>query len=134
MVTLTDLNDEPTVDGGAQEPELVPLANCGRIIETLSSSTRRSIMAEICVEPQNPASVAERIDTSVQNVLYHLDHLEDAGLVTVIDTHYSEKGHQMDVYAPTSTVIVIDVEGEADSHTENGAPDDDELATTPMVQ
>jgi len=47
------------------------------------------------------------VDSSLQNVGYHLSRLEDAGLVTVVGTRYSEKGVEMDGYAPTVGAIVI---------------------------
>ena len=44
---------------------------------------------------------------SVQNVSYHLDNLEDAGVVEVADTRYSEKGKEMNLYAPADDPVVV---------------------------
>lgn len=125
MVTLRDLNRDSNNDVAKARPEFVPLSESGCIIETLSVASRRAILSEICSEPANAAAVAERVGTSVQNALYHLAELEEAGLVTVVGTHYSEKGLQMRVYGPTSTVIVIDVE-EDDSARSEGAFEESE--------
>ena len=111
MVTLEDLNPDPPDSGAvADEAAFVSLAEAGQIVETLGSATRRSMVVALSEEPRNAASLAREIDTTVQNATYHLDQLQEAGLVTVVGTHYSEKGSEMDVYAPTSASIVIDVE------------------------
>ena len=47
------------------------------------------------------------VDTSLQNVQYHLDRLESAGAIEVVDTVYSEKGREMDVYAPADQPLVV---------------------------
>jgi hypothetical protein len=54
-----------------------------------------------------PAELADEIDTSVQNIHYHLGKLEGADLVDSIDTAYSSRGVEMDVYAPTNEAIVL---------------------------
>lgn len=55
--------------------------------------------------------MADRVGTSLQNAAYHLDRLLDAGLVTVIETWYSAKGKEMDVYAPATEPLVLFVGG-----------------------
>lgn len=116
MVSISDLNrDVPPDTSPEDDPQFVSLAESGSIVETLSSATRRCILTEVCAEPTNAAALAERVDTSIQNVRYHLDTLETAGLVTVEGTYYSDKGLKMDVYGATSTVIVIAVDGQDDT-------------------
>ncbi|KAB7516086.1 helix-turn-helix domain-containing protein [Halosegnis rubeus] len=77
------------------------------LLAALGSETARSIVATLHEEPASPAKLADRVDTSVQNVQYHLTRLEDAGVVTVAGTAYSEKGREMDVYAPADSPLVI---------------------------
>jgi DNA-binding transcriptional ArsR family regulator len=77
------------------------------LIEALSSETAREILAALHDEPAPPSQLAEAVDTSLQNVQYHLENLADAGAVEVIDTVYSEKGREMDVYAPADRPLVI---------------------------
>ena len=40
-------------------------------------------------------------------MLYHLEQLTEAGLVTVVETSYSVRGNEMDVYAPAADPVVI---------------------------
>lgn len=110
MVTIDQLAPPPEVEiEQPAEPEVIALDNAGDLFETLSSDIRREILDELGAQPTNAATLAGAIDTSVQNVLYHLDRLREAGLVRVAGTHYSSKGKEMRVYAPTGGAIVIDV-------------------------
>nr|WP_246391941.1 helix-turn-helix domain-containing protein [Halosimplex pelagicum] len=51
--------------------------------------------------------MATELDSSVQNISYHLNRLQDADLVAVVETWYSEQGREMDVYAPTNSALVL---------------------------
>jgi len=77
------------------------------LISALSSDTARAVLAALHDEPRNPAALADDVGTSLQNAQYHLDRLDDAGLVEVADTVYSEKGREMDVYAPSDAPLVV---------------------------
>lgn len=77
------------------------------MLEALTSEGARAIMAELDREPASPTALAERVGTSLQNVSYHLSRLEDVDLVTVVGTRYSKKGHEMNVYAPAISSLVI---------------------------
>ncbi len=77
------------------------------ILAALSSGTARALLSALHDEPASPSDLADRVDTSLQNAQYHLEKLETAGAVEVIDTVYSEKGREMDVYAPADQPLVI---------------------------
>ncbi|POG54964.1 ArsR/SmtB family transcription factor [Haloferax marisrubri] len=82
------------------------------LLSALSSETARRVLAALHEQPTNAADLAERVDTSLQNVQYHLRKLDDAGLVEVVDTVYSEKGREMKVYAPADRPLVVVAAGE----------------------
>ncbi len=82
------------------------------LMSALSSDTARQVLSELHDEPAPPAEVADRVDTSLQNAQYHLANLEDAGAIQVVGTAYSEKGREMDVYAPADEPLVIFAGGE----------------------
>jgi DNA-binding transcriptional ArsR family regulator len=90
-----------------QEPRVVSFDDADAIIEALGSQTARSIMTALETGSMAPAELADRVDTSIQNVTYHLDRMADAGLVEVVDTSYSPRGAEMDMYAPVSSPVVI---------------------------
>ncbi|MBX0322516.1 helix-turn-helix domain-containing protein [Halomicroarcula sp. F13] len=77
------------------------------VLSALSSETARELLAALNREPAPPAELADRVGTSLQNTQYHLKKLENAGAVEVVDTAYSEKGREMDVFAPANQPLVI---------------------------
>lgn len=87
------------------------------VLEALASETARSVLLALAEEPRTASDLAGAVDTSLQNVHYHLNNLLEAGLVTGIGTWYSAKGKEMTVYAPSSEGIELQfepVDGEAD--------------------
>ena len=77
------------------------------VLSALSSDTARAVLAALHREPGPASDVADRVDTSLQNAQYHLKRLREAGLVEVGGTAYSEKGREMDVYAPADRALVL---------------------------
>jgi DNA-binding transcriptional ArsR family regulator len=75
--------------------------------DALGSETSRAIFELLYEEPRTPTELAEAIDSSRQNVHYHLRKLEAADLVHAVDTVYSSRGTEIDVYAPTSEAVVL---------------------------
>jgi DNA-binding transcriptional ArsR family regulator len=86
------------------------------VFSVLSSDASRSILEALYRGPATQSELADRVDTSIQNASYHLDNLVDADLVEVVDQWYSEKGREMDVYAPSGSPLVLVVgNGDTDS-------------------
>jgi len=85
------------------------------VFEALSAGTAREILAALYEDPDTASSVADRVDTSLQNASYHIEKLVDADLVEVADTWYSEQGREMKVYAPASDSLVLFASDEATS-------------------
>jgi len=106
MARLLPSQSDPEVDAS---PRVVGLDDddADDLLSALSSTTARNILGELHDEPTNPAELATSIDSSLQNVQYHLGRLESAGAIEVIDTVYSEKGREMDVYAPADRPLVV---------------------------
>ncbi|MFB6080154.1 MAG: ArsR/SmtB family transcription factor [Haloferacaceae archaeon] len=96
-----DEPDRETLVVSIGDPEASDLCSA------LASGTARTIVASLADDPTTASGVADRAGTSIQNARYHLDRLRDAGLVRVVDTWYSKKGNEMDVYAPTHDRIVL---------------------------
>ncbi|MFB6361226.1 MAG: ArsR/SmtB family transcription factor [Halobacteriales archaeon] len=71
------------------------------VFEALGSETARSILAALEDDPATASDLADRVETSLQNVQYHLGNLEAADLVAEVGTWYSSRGTEMTVYAPT---------------------------------
>ena len=107
-------------DAGA---ESVSLDEAGAVIDALASGTARSILGALYEEPRPASEIATAVETSTQNVNYHLGKLHEAGLVEVVDTWYSSKGAEMDVYAPTADPLCVFV-GASDDRTVSAAVDE----------
>ena len=93
----------------SDEAELLCIDNdqTTEILDSLSSDTSRTVFRHVNEEPQTATDLAQELDTSVQGVTYHLDNLCDAGLIDVLDTCYSEKGREMDVYGPSEQPYLV---------------------------
>lgn len=79
----------------------------GDLLSSLASDTARAILTALHEDPATASEIATRVDTSLQNARHHLGNLEEAGLVRVADTRYSEKGREMKVYAPSEDPMVV---------------------------
>ncbi|WP_135821892.1 ArsR/SmtB family transcription factor [Halostella litorea] len=77
------------------------------VLAALSSETARQLLAALHDDPATPSALADAVDTSLQNTQYHLEKLEGAEVVEVVDTVYSEKGREMNVYAPADQPLVL---------------------------
>ncbi len=89
--------------------------NADDLLAAMSSDTARHLLAELHDQPAAPSELTDAVDTSLQNVQYHLGKLEDAGVVEVVDTVYSEKGREMKVFAPADKPLVVVAGGEEEA-------------------
>lgn len=96
----------PAPEEGARVVELDDDA-AGEVFGALSSETTRDVLTAIYETPGTASEIADAVDTSLQNVKYHLTKLEEADLIEVGDTWYSEQGNEMKVYAPTNESVVM---------------------------
>ncbi|WP_117593467.1 ArsR/SmtB family transcription factor [Haloprofundus halophilus] len=98
-----------TSDADPGDPRVIGLDSdaADELLSALSSRTARRVLAALHEEPTTPAALAERVDTSLQNAQYHLGSLEEAGIVEVVGTAYSEKGREMKVYGPSDRALVV---------------------------
>lgn len=111
-------SSDPTPSG---EPRVVALdsAEVDDIFETLSSDTRRAILKALYEGPSTPSELATLTDTSLQNVHYHLEKLSAVDLIEAIDTRYSSKGKEMQIYAPTNDPLIFVESEETQSRVES---------------
>ncbi|QFU82659.1 ArsR/SmtB family transcription factor [Natronorubrum aibiense] len=107
MARLFPFRSDPDEPEG--HPRVVDLEGdeADAVFSALSSTTARRIYARLEAEPGTPSDVADAIDSSIQNVRYHLENLEEAGLIEVVDTWYSSRGNEMSVYAATDGPLIV---------------------------
>lgn len=107
LMSLLPLRGEP--QSTPNEPRVLGLDNeaADEAFETLTASTTRKVLSIIYEQPSTPTEIRDEIDTSLQNVHYHIGKLEDAGLIEPSGVGYSEKGTEMTVYAPANEAVVL---------------------------
>ncbi|ADQ68845.1 hypothetical protein Hbor_33200 (plasmid) [Halogeometricum borinquense DSM 11551] len=94
-------DDLPLRVVGMDEDEAVEL------FETLGSETTYRIYRQLHEEPKVPRELATALDSTIQNIHYHLNKLEEADLIQPVDTWHSENGVEMKVYVPVHDPLVI---------------------------
>jgi len=96
-------------DDGDRDPRVIGVDgdDADDVLAALSSDTARAILSALHDSPGPASDVADRVDTSLQNTQYHLKRLREADVVEVVDTVYSQKGREMDVYAPADGPLVL---------------------------
>lgn len=109
MAGLLPFETDVDVDDPEADPRVVGVdtSDADEVLGALSAGTARRLLAELHEEPATPSGLADAADTSLQNTQYHLRKLEEAELIEVRGTRYSEKGREMNVYAPTDGPLVL---------------------------
>ncbi|MGQ3411238.1 ArsR/SmtB family transcription factor [Natrinema sp. LN54] len=107
MARLFPFRSDTAAEEG--QPRVVDLEgeDADAVFGALSSTTARRIYSRLDDEPGTPSDIADAVDSSIQNVRYHLENLKDAGLVEVVDTWYSSRGNEMSVYATTDGPLIV---------------------------
>jgi DNA-binding transcriptional ArsR family regulator len=65
------------------------------------------ILEAVASEPLSESKIAEKLSIPLSTVQYNLEKLNDAGLVKVERTKYSEKMKHVKIYAPQRKFVVI---------------------------
>ena len=81
--------------------------NSKEISQIISNDTARNILEAIASEPLSTSELAEKLRIPLSTVQYNLDKLNNAGLVKVERTKYSEKMKEVKTYAPQRKFVVI---------------------------
>lgn len=100
----------PAVDHRRRRRTRVSLPDAERAeaLRALGSKTARTLLCALQAEPATASDLAATVDTSLQNVQYHLDRLCEVGLVEPADTWYSTRGRSMTAYAATTERLVVE--------------------------
>jgi len=125
---------EPPVEQPDAGPRVVGLEDqeAAAIFAALSTDVAQSVLEALYQQPMTQSKLADRLETSIQNVDYHLGKLRAAGLVEVVDQWYSEKGTEMDVYVPSDEPLVL-VAGSREQLEDARRAVDQQTADTPTL-
>lgn len=105
------LPHRPSVSYTPEEQSTIELGESSfrETFEALASETARAIFEQLTVEPTTASELATQVETSIQNVEYHLSRLQAADLVVEAGVWYSTRGKEMSVYAPRVSELVVRV-------------------------
>lgn len=92
--------------------------------KALASETARAIFEQLTVEPTTASELATQVETSIQNIEYHLSRLQDADLVVEAGVWYSTRGKEMSVYAPRVSELIIRVPASSEQSSETTSTSD----------
>jgi predicted ArsR family transcriptional regulator len=93
------------------------------VIGSVSSETALGILESVHDSPKVSTELADELGMTTQNARYHLDKLEEAGLIEVEDICYSEKGRVMSVYKPAESPLLLVFGRKADEAPTEGVID-----------
>lgn len=98
-VRIIDVNDETAVS----------------LFKTLADETTLEIYMELQQEPKTAPELRDLSGTTIQNVHYHLNKLEEADLIEPIDTWLSDTGKDINVYGTTHNPLIISFSAKQES-------------------
>lgn len=118
-MTVNDLLPETAPSTVDRSSQTVDIIDDGDVLDVLTTDTAREIVLALNDSSGTASDIASELEMSLQNVCYHLDRLQDTGLVEVIGTRYSSKGKEMRIYGLVTDPIVVEF-GETDPRSEDG--------------
>ena len=79
-----------------------------KLAETITSDTSRKILNYLAEKEQDTETkIAEQLLLPISTVHYHLQKLQEAGLILVEEFHYSPKGREVNHYKLANKYIII---------------------------
>lgn len=78
-----------------------------KVAKAMSSATASTLLNLLSEGPMTATDLADRTDIPLTTIKYHLENLQDAGLIEVADVRWSEKGRQMKRYRVIQKDIII---------------------------
>lgn len=82
-------------------------AKTKKLAETITSDTSRKILNHLADKEDSEASISSILNLPISTVHYHLQKLQEAGLVTVEEFHYSSRGREINHYKLANKYIII---------------------------
>lgn len=78
-----------------------------QLAETITSETSRKILNHLTEKEDTEANISKELNLPISTVYYHLQKLQEAGLVIVEEFHYSPKGREVNHYKLANKYIII---------------------------
>ena len=78
-----------------------------KLAESITSDTSRKILNHLAEKDDSEANISTTLSLPISTVHYHLKKLQEAGLITVEEFHYSVKGREVNHYKLANKYIII---------------------------
>jgi len=78
-----------------------------KLAQVISNESCRKILDYLAEKEATETELASKLEIPISTVHYNLQHLTDAGLVTVDEFHYSEKGREINHYKLANKYVII---------------------------
>lgn len=119
MSGIRDLFGEKSLTDGESSLGVIemPDAEAVSLFKTLGDDTTIQIYSAIQEEPKVAPELEDESGTTIQNIHYHLDKLEDAGLIEPVGNWVSDTGVEMTVYGAVYDPLVISFADDEDNTT-----------------
>ncbi|MDP3733604.1 MAG: winged helix-turn-helix domain-containing protein [Nanoarchaeota archaeon] len=82
-------------------------AKTKKLAETITSDTSRKILNHLAEKEDSEANISNVLGLPISTVHYHLQKLQEAGLVIVEEFHYSSRGREINHYKLANKYIII---------------------------
>jgi DNA-binding transcriptional ArsR family regulator len=77
------------------------------LAQVISNESCRKILDYLAEKEATETELAEKLEIPISTVHYNLKHLTNAGLVSVEEFHYSEKGREVNHYKLANKYVII---------------------------
>ena len=78
-----------------------------KLAESITSDTSRKILNHLTEKDDSEANISTTLSLPISTVHYHLQKLQEAGLITVEEFHYSVNGREVNHYKLANKYIII---------------------------
>jgi len=109
-IGVENLLPEKVAELDMLENRSLRLTASDEVFEALSSGTARQILQWLAELPGTISEIAADLDSSVQNVSYHVCQFERLGLAEQVGMRYSPKAQEIAIYALTIESLCIQFE------------------------
>ena len=78
-----------------------------KIAKAIASKTAGEILQLLKDGSQASTQIAEALSIPITTVQYHLENLVDAGIITIVEKRWSQKGREVKVYGLRDQMLIV---------------------------
>jgi DNA-binding transcriptional ArsR family regulator len=106
-MSVNELLPETAPSTVERSSQTIEVSGDSDVLDVLATETSRRVLLALADSSEAASDIANALDVSLQNVCYHLERIQDAGLIEVVGTRYSSKGREMQIYGLVTNPIVV---------------------------